>query len=354
MSQKVTSQATLKNSSNTAPTQLPNSTFIEHVRELQSRLFSIVLAFVIFAAIAYPFFDRIVEVLLAPLGKDQQLVYLTPGGAFGFIIMVCVYAGIIGALPVIIFHVYRFLMPAVRIVYLRSALKFTVASVVLAVMGIVFAYYVSLPASLYFLTGFNLYHINPMLTIDSYFSFVMTYLLAGALLFQLPLIMLIINGVTPLTPRKLMGYQRHMIVGSFVVAAVISPTPDALNQTLLASPLVVMYQLGILIIWRVNVAKSRRVKARQQERIIRNKMAVRQNAVAQAMVNHPSPVVTVASMPALPAIARPVQAVRQHYPHKSIDGMNTRPVHRRDQPVSRMIAVPKRQSIDGIIIPNRV
>lgn len=224
-------------------------TFLDHIRELQGRLFAVVLTFIIVAGAAYPFFEKIAGIILAPLKKDQELVYLTPGGAFNFIIMVCAYVGIIGALPVIIFHLYRFVMPAVRKIHLRSALRYTVASLLLAIVGIVFAYYVSLPASLYFLTSFNLYHINPMLTIDSYFAFVMTYLLAGALLFQLPIIMLIINSVKPLTPKKLMHYQGHLLVGSFTIAAIISPTPDALNQTLLASPMVVMYQIGIIIIW---------------------------------------------------------------------------------------------------------
>lgn len=228
------------------PVQL---TFMEHIRELQGRLFVIGLAFLVAGAAAYPFFGKIINLIVSPLGKDQELVYLTPGGAFGFIIQVCIYIGIIGALPVIIYQLYRFVMPAVQKVKLRKALGFTVASVALAVTGIVFAYIVSLPAALYFLTSFNLYHINPMLTIDSYFSFVMTYLLAGALLFQLPLVMLIIDSAKPLKPSQLMKYQDKMIIASFIIAAVISPTPDALNQTLLACPLVVMYQIGILIIW---------------------------------------------------------------------------------------------------------
>ena len=71
-------------------------------------------------------------------------------------------------------------------------------------VGVVFAYVVSLPAALYFLTSFNLQNISAMLAIDSYLSFVMTYLLAGAILFQLPLVMLIIDTITPLTPRRLM------------------------------------------------------------------------------------------------------------------------------------------------------
>ena len=230
----------------------------DHLRELQGRLFSTVFVFIIGAAVAYPFFAVITEWLMAPLREGQELVYLTPGGAFSFIIKVCAYVGLIATLPIIIYHIYRFIMPAVQEVRLRKVLAYTVASLVLAVCGILFAYYVSLPAALYFLTGFELNHINPMLTIDAYFSFVMTYMIAGAILFQVPLLMLIINSVTPLTPSKLMTGQRYIIVGSFIIAAIISPTPDALNQTLLAAPVIVMYQLGIIMIWRINARARRR------------------------------------------------------------------------------------------------
>ena len=235
-------------------------TLKEHLHELGIRLFAIGVAFVGVAAAAYPFFDKISHVITAPLKGNHELVYLTPGGAFSFIIKVCVYVGLVGALPVIIFNVYRFVMPAVKRANMRVALLYTTLSLTLAVAGVLFAYFISLPAALYFLTGFSIQNINPMLTIDSYFSFVMTYVLAGALLFQLPLIMLIINTITPLTPGKMMKYQGRIILGSFIVAAIITPTPDPLNQTLLAMPIVVMYQLGITLVWMANHKRRKQAK----------------------------------------------------------------------------------------------
>lgn len=236
---------------------------MDHVRELQGRLFAVAITFIVFSAAAYPFFDRIANFLLAPLGKDHELVYLTPGGAFSFIIQVCMYVGFVVALPVVIYHVYRFIMPVMNKVTLKMAILYTAMSFVLAIAGMLFAYYVSLPAALYFLTSFNLYHINPMLTIDSYFSFIMTYMLVGALLFQIPLLMLLINGVTPLKPKQLMQHQGKILLGSFIVAALVSPTPDALNQILLASPMVVMYQVGVVLVWLKNRRRHEDVVAPQ-------------------------------------------------------------------------------------------
>lgn len=241
---KLTHKTVPKTTEHKPPAQ---QTFMEHIHELQSRLFYIALVFLVMAGAAYPFFTQIAAFIVAPLGH-QQLVYLTPGGAFSFVIQVCMYVGFVASLPVIIYHLFQFVSPAMPAVKRKRLVMFTIGSFLLALAGVAFAYYVSLPAALYFLTSFNIANIDPMLTIDSYFSFAMAYLIAGAILFQLPLILLIIDSITPLTPKKLMGYQRHVILGAVIIAAIVSPTPDIMNQALLAAPLVIMYQFGIVMI----------------------------------------------------------------------------------------------------------
>ncbi len=239
-------------------------TFLEHVHELQVRLTWVAVAFLLASAAAYPFFDQIVAVLVKPLGTKHQLVYLTPAGAFGFIMQVCMYVGFIAALPVIIYQIYQFIMPAMQRVERKKVVLYTSLSFILALVGVSFAYFVVLPGALYFLTGLNLYHINPMLTIDSYLSFVMAYIITGALLFQLPLVLLLIDSVTPLKPSKLMGLQGHVILAAFIIAAIASPTPDVVNQTLLAMPIVIMYQFGVVLVWLKSRARKQRAAAQQE------------------------------------------------------------------------------------------
>lgn len=326
-----------KRSNHTSTDESALPTLMDHLKELQGRLFSTVLIFLLIASAAYPFFGVVTEYLMAPLKEGQELVYLTPGGAFSFVIKVCAYIGLIGVLPVLIFHMYRFFMPAVRQVLLRTVLGYTTASFVLAVVGIAFAYYISLPAALQFLTGFDLNHINPMLTIDSYFSFIMTYMLAGALLFQLPLILLIINTATPLTPSKLMKAQGKIILGSFIVAAAISPTPDAVNQTLLAAPIVVMYQLGIVLV---------AIKNRKSKRTVGTEVRSRQPDIiavpAPALQPVPSVVATVVPNGQL-------LATRSHKPHgKTMDIA----IARTPRPVAK-VAVPVRESPPRLVLPAR-
>jgi len=223
-------------------------TFSDHIQELRSRLFYVALAFVVSSAVAYPFFEQIVNLVTTPLG-GAKLYYLTPGGGLTFIIKVCMYIGFIGMLPVAVYQLYRFISPIIDSRHSRNVAGYTIASAFLALLGIAFSYYVSLPAALHFLTTIELLDIKPMLTIDSYMSFVGAYLLAGALLFQMPLILLLINSITPTPPSKLMSLQKYIIVGAFIFAAVISPTPDAVNQTILALPIIVTYQIGILAVW---------------------------------------------------------------------------------------------------------
>lgn len=315
---------------------------MDHVRELQGRLFAVVGVFVVFSAIAYPFFGTIVNYLLAPLGSDHKLVYLTPAGAFSFIIQACMYVGLIATLPFIIYNIYRFVMPAMKRNTLRKALGFTITSLVLALIGIGFAYYVSLPAALYFLTSFNLYHIDPMITIDSYFSFVMTYMLAGALLFQIPLIMLMINGATPMQPKKLMKFQDKIILGSFIVAAIISPTPDALNQTLLASPIIVMYQVGIILVWFRNRRRNKQAAVAVTTEVLQPVAQMSQPvtpALVQQQLVHPKPVMSDIVMPVAPMhrpVARPVSTNTRRY---AVDGFAVQ-----NRSVKRIPSSPQRPS----------
>jgi sec-independent protein translocase protein TatC len=231
-------------------------TFLEHVQELRNRLFWVAIVLILASAVAYPFFDKILDILVAPLG-NQQLHYLTPAGGFSFMLKVCMYTGIIVAIPMMIYQLFRYIQPAMRRVKNLTILGYISASIVLAATGIVLAYFVSLPAALHFLTDFNLPQITAMLTADSYFSFVMTYLLAAAILFQLPLILMIINNVTPMSPGGMMKQQRYVIVIAFILGAIISPTPDALNQALLAGPIVIMYQLGIFLVMIQNATRKK-------------------------------------------------------------------------------------------------
>jgi sec-independent protein translocase protein TatC len=119
-------------------------------------------------------------------------------------------------------------------------------------MGAAFAYFITLPAALHFLNEFSSDQVKALISTNEYISFVTIYVAAFAILFQLPLILLFINHITPLSPGALMRQQRLVILLSFVAAAVITPTPDIVNQTFMALPIIVLYQISMALVWLVN------------------------------------------------------------------------------------------------------
>lgn len=294
---------TLTASNGSAPSTPELPTFLDHIHELRKRLFWVVAVIVFAASVAYPYLDTIIKILTAPLG-GQQLYYLTPVGGLSFSIQLCVYVGIMVAVPVIMYHLYRFLEPLMG-TWRKSALFYVGLSSTLAVAGVLFAYFLSLPGALAFLTRLNLGHIQAMLTVDSYLKFVMTYLLGAALLFQIPLLLLIINTMTPLKPKKLMKAQRYVIVGAFIVAAIISPTPDLMNQLIFAIPIVAMYEIGVVMVWLQNKMRARKPRVAATPVVSQAQPEEPKIAVQP----QPTPVV---QLPAPAATApRPRPAVRQ-------------------------------------------
>lgn len=352
--------------SNSSQVSGSSPVFMDHIRELQWRLAIVALAFLATGAAVYPFFDKIVALLLKPLGNNLSLVYLTPGGAFNFAVQVCIYAAMIGALPVALYHIYRFVMPAVEKTTLRGVFGYSLSSLLLAAVGVAFSYFLALPAAIQFLTSFDLKNISPMLTVESYLSFVMTYLLAGALLFQLPLFMTIINRIKPMTPRMLMSGQRHVILWSVVFAAVISPTPDAVNQLLLAVPIIVMYQVGIVIILLKN---RKRADKKSKDGLLTRSVADNELVNHTAKEIKPCPMEakkeSVRSEPETPILVKKPASNHTLVNHRSLDGFVAMKTEK-PSPVVNKKVIPKKtvskpvpirrslsRSVDGFSIPSR-
>jgi sec-independent protein translocase protein TatC len=235
----------------------PKLPFIEHLYELRRRVFYIVLSISIWATGAYFVQQHIVHYLLKP-AAHQQFIYTSVGGGIDFLFRVCVYIGVVFSIPVIIFQILKYLEPLIKQDAMRFMFMGSMASGVLAAGGMAFGYFVGLPAALHFLLHqFTSDQIHPLLTIQSYMSFVTLYMLGSALLFQLPLLMVLINRVKPLKPQKLLGLERWVILIAFILGGIMNPSPRIQDQVLLAGPMILTYQIGVLIIWLSNRRRSR-------------------------------------------------------------------------------------------------
>ncbi|MDQ3159018.1 MAG: twin-arginine translocase subunit TatC [bacterium] len=222
----------------------------EHLQELRRRLMWSALALLSGGSLGYFYNKQIIAWLVKPL--NQQLYFTSPAGGFDFLIKICVFFGFLLAIPVLVYQLIKFLSPAVPNHISYKTGKILISSVILAVAGVSFAYFVSLPAALHFLGNFSTGSITSLISANEYFNFVMIYMLVFGVLFQMPLIIYFINKVTPLTPQILMRKQRIVILASFVIAALVTPTPDPLNQTLMALPMIMLYQSSIGVVWQAN------------------------------------------------------------------------------------------------------
>lgn len=244
---------------------------IEHIQELRRRLFIVAACIAVGSAIAYGFEHQIVDILLRP-SHGQQFIYTSPIGGMNFLFSVCIDLGLVLATPVIIYQILAFLHPLMKDTTRRFLLIASAAAGLVAAAGVVFGYFVGLPSALHFLLNqFTTVQVRPLITIQSYMQFVALYLFGSALMFQLPLILFIINRIKPLKPQRLFKYERHLIVGAFIVAFIMNPTPNIVDQLLVVVPIILMYQVGIAVIWFVN-----RGKKQTQIELLRQQDAQRQ------------------------------------------------------------------------------
>lgn len=276
-----------------------------HLNELRVRLTWVVLAIVLASAVAYLNIAHITAILQSPI--NQTLYYVTPGGGFSFVLKLSIVTGIILALPVVMYHIFAFVAPLVENRKTGFAAISAFWSLVLAYCGAAFAYFITLPAALHFLVQFGGENIQSLIGVNEYFNFVMTYVLGFSLLFQIPLLILFFDRVSPLNPGAMMKYQRYLIVGCFIVAALFTPTPDPVNQAFMALPMILLYQVGAIFIWRRRRKEHLRlVKAQAAEAKKAELEEAQRIADAQRKASEKPPV----SDPALvsrPAIRRPAR-----------------------------------------------
>lgn len=235
-----------------------------HLLELRRRLLLSAMAFLAASAVAYIYHRQIIAVLLLPL--HQPVYYTTPSGGFEFLIRISSMVGLIVVVPVITFHLLKFVEPALNFRFARRQIVFMLTSSLgLLAAGVAFGYLIILPLTLHFFAGFGNSQIKALISANDYLSLVIGLLATFAILFQLPLIILLINRIKPLTPRKLMRYQRHVIIGSLAIALLLPFTYDPLTQFVMAVPIIGLYELSIVVIWLANRRRPQLAEAESDQ-----------------------------------------------------------------------------------------
>ena len=220
-------------------------TLIAHLTELRSRLIKSLIAVAVGSVVGYCFIGDIMHYLTLPAGK---LYYMQPSEAFFTYIKVAIVAGFLLALPVVFYQAWRFFLPALTRKE-RLVLGLVVPiSVLLFFAGLAFSFFLVLPAGIRFFMSFGNGELEALFSINRYFDFVISFVLPFGFVFELPLIITILGKIGILSSRFLGKYQRIVIFLSFILGAIITPTPDIFTQSMIALPMIVLYEVGYLIV----------------------------------------------------------------------------------------------------------
>jgi sec-independent protein translocase protein TatC len=221
-------------------------TVLEHLGELRHRLIIAGAATAIGGGVAAVFLTwPVITLLTEPSGL--KLVALRPTETFSTYMKVALATGAGIAMPVIVTQALLFVIPALH-PRERKYVYFAVPSITLAFgAGLLFGFFVVVPAAVRFLYGFGGDAIQQMWSIAEYLSFVTTFLFWIGVTFETPIVVFFLAKLGVVNVRQLSRYRRYALVASFIIAAIITPTPDPFNQTIVAIPMYLLYELGVIL-----------------------------------------------------------------------------------------------------------
>ena len=220
----------------------------DHLQEFRKRLIICLVVVAIAALACYNYVDDIIALLSGPAGK---LYFMNPSEVFFTYMEIALYAGILFALPVLLYEVWAFVAPALWPEERRAVLVILPTAVILFYVGLIFAYYLVIPAAVTFFMGFATQTLQPMFSLESYLSFILALTLPFGFIFELPLIVVFLAKIGLVTGDFLKGKRKILIVIAFIFAAVVSPTTDIFTQTMIAVPLIVLYEISLFIVCKV-------------------------------------------------------------------------------------------------------
>jgi sec-independent protein translocase protein TatC len=236
----------------------------EHLTEARNRIVvSLIIVLITFATCFY-FSESIFGLLTAPLhytlklsiespyiallpGKnpDLNLVFLAPAEALWMHIKISFISAFILSSPVIFFETWKFISPGLMEKEKKYALPFVFTTTSLFLIGALFCFIIVLPFAMNFLLTYKTANLQPMISVGKYMDFCLKFIIAFGAIFELPVIVVFLTKMGVVTTDFLAKNRKYAVLIAFVIAALLTPTPDAFNQTLMAVPIVILYETGI-------------------------------------------------------------------------------------------------------------
>ena len=222
---------------------------LDHLDEVRKRIFTFLVIFIIFTLMSFVFSDVVLELFKSPFGEEVQLVFITPLEMLAAKFKVALLGGVAISFPFFLWHVAAFVLPGLysrekKIVFFSIPFGFF-----LFVGGVYFAFVHILPVTLGYLLSLGSSEVLPMLSVGKYLSFAVMLVLSIGVVFQLPMVMLVLNSLGIISYEFISKKRKYAIFGIFVITAVITPTPDALTLIAVSFPLIFLLEVSIWLVY---------------------------------------------------------------------------------------------------------
>lgn len=250
---------------------MPTMGFLEHLEELRKRIVYSIIAVGIGCAAAWGFHERIYDIMQRPImtalqknGLSEKLVFLNPTEPFNLYIKISALAGLFLTSPFVLYQVWMFISPGLYRREKKYVVPFMVSTIALFCAGGYFGYKIVYPSALDILLKFGR-QFTPMITIGEYTQLFLSIILGMGLIFEMPIIVFFLAFMGILSPGFMLKHFRYAILIIFIIAAIVTPSPDIVNMCVFAAPMLGLYALSVGVAWLVHPQQREARRAKQAQ-----------------------------------------------------------------------------------------
>jgi sec-independent protein translocase protein TatC len=259
-------------SGDTEKEPMPTMGFLDHLEELRKRIVYSIIAVGVGTGLSWGYRERIYAVMQKPImdalrnhGLAEKLVYLNPTDPFNLYLKIAILAGLFLTSPFVLYQVWMFISPGLYRKEKRYVMPFMVSTITLFTLGGYFGYRIAYPRALDFFIGFS-GQFQPMITVGEYTQLFLSIVLGMGLIFEMPILVFFLAFMGIMTPSFMVKNFRYAILVIFVLAAIVTPTPDIVNMCVFAAPMLALYALSIGVAWVVHPKQRQARKEKQAQR----------------------------------------------------------------------------------------
>ncbi|MDD8031525.1 MAG: twin-arginine translocase subunit TatC [Acidobacteriota bacterium] len=243
-------------------------TFLEHLEDLRKRLFYSFIAIIVAVIPSWAFSRQLYDLLARPvtqyLPEGTKMAFTTLTAPFMLYLKVSFLAAIFITSPFVFYQLWMFISPGLYQREKKYVIPFVFFTSFFFILGALFGYYIVFPWACRFFINLGK-DFQPVITVDRYFSFALKVLLGIALVFELPTLVYFLSKIGVITSRWMVKNFKYAVLAAFVVAAIITPTPDIITQSIVAVPMIALYGLSILIAMVVGKRKEKQIQEEEEE-----------------------------------------------------------------------------------------